>query len=65
MELTGKIIIAWLSFIWIIFSIWLFSVTQFPLNFSVLGLESLGGIMLIWIMTQFRDISNIEQVPSE
>ena len=46
----------WLAAIWIIFSIWLFVVTQFPLNFGVIGLESLAGLILMWTMVQYREI---------
>jgi hypothetical protein len=52
----SKLISIWTTFIWTIFSIWLFAITQFPLNFGIIGLESLIGIILIWVTKQFKEI---------
>lgn len=60
MGFTDKFIIVWLSSIWVIFSVWSFIVTQFPLNFSVIGMESIAGIILIWIIVQLGDVSNVD-----
>jgi len=46
----------WLAVMWIVFSVWVVAVTQFPLNFGVVGLQSLTGIVLMWTMLQYRDI---------
>ena len=55
MRLSNKILVMWLAVMWVVFSVWLFAVTQFPLNFGVVGLESLAGIVLMWTMLQYRD----------
>jgi hypothetical protein len=56
MSLPNKILLLWLTAIWTICSLWVFVVTRFPLNFGVVGLESLGGIILMWVMIQYKDI---------
>ncbi|MCZ2808231.1 MAG: hypothetical protein O2V44_02635 [Candidatus Bathyarchaeota archaeon] len=56
MRLSNKILLVWLAVMWIVFSIWVFAVTQFPLNFGFVGLQSLTGVVLMWTMLQYRDI---------
>jgi hypothetical protein len=56
MRLSNKILPMWLVVMWVIFSVWLFVVTQFPLNFGVLGLESIAGVALMWTMLMYRDV---------
>jgi hypothetical protein len=46
----------WLAAIWVVFSVWLFAVTKFPLNFGFVGLESIVGIVLMLTMLVYRDI---------
>jgi hypothetical protein len=46
----------WLAVMWLVFSVWLFAVTQFPLNFGVVGLESIACVALMWTMLMYRDI---------
>ena len=65
MKILNKIILIWLSVMWIIFSFWSFVITQFPLNLSVIGLESIAGIILIWTMQMHRDTQNVFKVPSD
>jgi hypothetical protein len=56
MRLSNKILLMWLAVMWLIFSVWLFAVTQFPLNFGVVGLESIAGVALMWTMLMYRDV---------
>lgn len=56
MNVPNKILLAWIVVMWIIFSVWLFAVTQFPLNVGFVGLQSLAGIGLMWAMHLYRDI---------
>jgi hypothetical protein len=56
MKLTNKILLMWLAVMWVVFSVWLFAVTQFPLNFGVVGLESVAGVALMWTMQWYRDV---------
>ncbi len=56
MRLSNKIILIWLAVMWVVFSAWLLALTQFPLNFGVGGLESIAGIVLIWIMLPNREV---------
>jgi hypothetical protein len=50
----------WIAIMWAVFSIWIFAVTRFPLNFGFGGLQSLTGIVLVWTMLQYRDIFLVE-----
>jgi hypothetical protein len=45
----------WLTVMWVVSSVWLFAVTQFPLNFGMIGLESIGCMTMIWTMLMYRD----------
>jgi hypothetical protein len=56
MKLANKIMLSWLAIIWLVFSVWLLAVTHFPLNFGVVGLEFIAGIILMWTMLANRDI---------
>jgi hypothetical protein len=55
MRFSNKIILTWLTLIWIVFSCWIFAVTQFPINFGFVGVEAITGIVLLWTMSQFKD----------
>jgi hypothetical protein len=65
MRLSSKILVIWLAVMWVVFSVWVFAVTNFPLNFGFVGLQSLTGIALVWTMIQYRDIYTSIEVPSE
>jgi hypothetical protein len=56
MRLSNKILVMWLAVMWTIFSVWVVAVTQFPLNFGFVGLQSLAGVVLMWTMLQYRDV---------
>jgi hypothetical protein len=56
MKLSSKFLLMLLMVIWGVFSAWLVAVTKFPLNFGVMGLESLAAIVLIWTMSKYREI---------
>ena len=57
MRLSNKIVLIWLAVMWTVFSAWVVIVTSFPLNFGFVGLESISGIVLMWIMIQYKDMS--------
>jgi hypothetical protein len=65
MTISNKILLIWLSVMWTIFSFWFFAITQFPLNISLIGLESIAGVILMWTMHMYRDTQNVYNVPSE
>jgi hypothetical protein len=46
----------WLAVMWVVFSVWVVAVTNFPLNIGFVGLQSLTGIVLMWTMQQYRNI---------
>jgi hypothetical protein len=56
MRLSSKILAAWLAFMWIVFSAWVVVVTQFPLNFGFVGLQSMAGIVLMWTMHWYKEV---------
>ncbi len=65
MRLSSKILVMWLTVMWMVFSVWVVAVTNFPLNFGFVGLQSLMGIVLLWTMIQYKDIYTSYEVPSE
>jgi hypothetical protein len=66
MKLSNKILLMWLAVMWVIFSVWVFAVTQFPLNVGFVGLQSIFGVALMWTMTQYREaFSTAIELPSE
>ncbi|MCW4015220.1 MAG: hypothetical protein NWF06_02520 [Candidatus Bathyarchaeota archaeon] len=65
MKRSNKILLMWLSVMWTVFSIWVVAVTQFPLNFGFVGLQSIVCIVLVWTMIQYNNIGNDSLVPSE
>ena len=56
MGLSNKILLTWLSAMWIVFSIWVVAVTKFPLNFGFVGLQAISGIALMWSMVKYKEI---------
>ena len=56
MNYINKILLVWLIVMWIVFSGWIFVVTQFPLNFSFIGIQFITGLAMIWTMIQVRDL---------
>jgi len=56
MKLLSKILVIWLAVMWTIFSVWVVTVTKFPLNFGFVGLQSLAGVVLMWTTLQYKAI---------
>ena len=56
MKFSNKVLLAWLAVMWAVFSVWVFAVAQFPLNYGFVGLQSLTGIALLWTVFWFREI---------
>jgi hypothetical protein len=62
MSVPDKILLMWLAVIWTVFSVWVVTITPFPLNFGFVAFQLLTGIVLVWTMklVYFRS-----KVPSE
>ena len=56
MMFSNKILLTWLALMWIVFSCWIFAVTQFPINLGFAGVEVITGIVLLWTMSQYKDL---------
>ena len=52
----NKILLGWISIIWIVFSGWIVLVIQFPLNLSFLGVQFITGVVMIWTMIYIKDL---------
>jgi hypothetical protein len=55
MQFSNKIVLSWLAVMWVIFSVWVVSVTSFPLNLGFVGMQSLTGIALMWTTLWYKN----------